>query len=217
MKLKVLVTALALLATTAVANAADQAWFSWEGGDGAPVNQGPGQTLVIEKPATPGTYHIVIGYNFTNNEQFGSPTGMAGWGFELGGAPGVTYGGEDYTNSQAAGYNLDIPNGTGASLGAGGLSNAANGADGLVFLFEIWIDKPPAGPSTAIFGDLGSQVSSTGFAWYGSIGPNAGHYGIPGYNDNTGSLPLIQINTVPEPATIALLGMGVVALIRRRR
>ncbi len=88
MKLKVLVTALAFLASTAVASANDTSWFSLLGG-GTLVSQGPGQTLVIEKPLGPGTTVLTIGYNFSNTKQYGLPAGMAGWGYDLNAAAGV--------------------------------------------------------------------------------------------------------------------------------
>lgn len=227
MKLKVLVTALALFVGTAVANANDAAWFSLEGSSDPTVTAagGPGQTLVIDKPLGPGSIHLTIGYNFTNNKQFGAPAAMNAWGFALGpvdpmgGTQAVSFGNGNFANSQAGGYGTDVPNiDPAADFSAGAVSFNSAGGAGLVFTFDIWIEKFDSTVTwTYIFGDLDTQFASSGYAWFGSIGPNQGHYGIPGYNNQPGQLPLISIHNVPEPATIALLGLGVVALIRRRR
>lgn len=233
MKLRLLVAALALFTSVAVANASlvrDDAWFSLEASSDPNVTVlggGPGQTLVIEKPLGTGVTHLTIGYNFTNNFQFGFPDGMYRWGFTLdgidpmGGTQSVTAGNGDFTLSQAAFYDQDIPNiDPGAALfSAGARSNALNGLAGLVFTFDIWIEKFDSTPTTTdIFGDLDKQITSAGFYWFGSFGPNPGRYGYPNYNDRLGELPVITIiNPVPEPVTLSLLALGGLALLRRRR
>lgn len=230
MKLNVLLVLLVVTPSTAMAGVVrDNTWFSLEGSSDSNVTAtgGPGQTLVIDKPVSSGTTVLTIGYNFTNIHQFGDPSSMAGWGFTLGpidlngGTQNVTAGNEDFTLSQAAGYNLDLlpPPDPDVLFSALAASILGTGADGLVFTFEILIEKQDGTPATTnIFGDLATQVPFSPYAWYGSFGPNTGRYGIPGYNDRTGELPVITINNVvPEPVTIGLLCAGMVLLLGRRR
>lgn len=51
-------------------------------------------------------------------------------------------------------------------------------------------------------GWIGSCSDGYHYFWYGSTGPNADLY--------------VELSSVPEPATLALLALGAFALIRRR-
>ncbi|MFQ5473031.1 MAG: PEP-CTERM sorting domain-containing protein [Dehalococcoidia bacterium] len=204
MKRALLVTLL-VLSTASIATAADNMWFT-SGGAGA-----PGTALVLTGPGP----HLV-----EVNITFSSPG--AGWAMTLFGAAGQSAAGFNYAPGNALGYTADqLDTGAAGSLmsDVGGIDNTGQGGSGVVFTFEL----SGLGDVTGDFGAT-AQAYGNGYAWYGFVGPNPISYGIAGYvgpagtPDQTpgwGSLPVISV--IPEPATIALLGLGAVALIRRRR
>ncbi|HWL92715.1 MAG TPA: PEP-CTERM sorting domain-containing protein [Phycisphaerae bacterium] len=219
-----LVAAFAMMAAGSVANAADNAWFSLEGG-GA-VGEGPGQPLVVQVPSGGGT--VRISYNFTAAQQApGNPQdGMLGWAIRLGQEGGTAVaafaGGGAYSTT---GYTNNFPGvEIGPSLIAGQTSDTGDGSAGLVYSFDLNVTGPD-GTAALIGGDFGpsEQAYNNGYAWYGFVGPNPISYGRVGYAggvDTTagwGQSPVIIVNVIPEPATLGLIGLGVFALIRRRR
>jgi len=223
MKLKVFVAAIAMLGLVTTANAADTAWFSLENAPaGVTANLVDGQ-LQIEKDdgLAPNPVTLVIGYNFTNTNIYSSGL-MSSWSISLSSPDaGLSIGGLTY--DLAGGYDSQLLGGSGASPGTfldsfGQGSTSQSGGVGLVGTFELIIDKGIfAGPYN-IFGAFGGseQIYDSGYAWFGAVGPNVSDiYGTIG--TSFGALPVITITNIPEPATIGLLGLGVVALIRRRR
>lgn len=227
MKLNVLAVLLIVMPGTTMAGVVrDNAWFSLEGSSDPSVTAlgGPGQTLVIEKPLGPGVSTLTIGFNVSLDHQYGSPTSLANWGFELSevdanGTQVVSFDNPDFTAGVGGSY--DTPLGTddagGGGFGAEAQDSSGTGLAGLLFEFDITIGKPDTGGTMNIFGSLRDMIATqTGFWWYGYLGPNPGQYGVDVYSSQQ-PLPLITINNVPEPLTIVLLGVGTVLLLRGRR
>lgn len=219
-KIASMLVALAMAAGASVAQAADNAWFTLQGGgpDVTVISQGPGQALVIEKQPGPGTTTLTIGYNVSSA---GGPLG--GYAYALNAqSQGQT---ALFSNPQnvGAGFSAPFPGPTGETLVYGAGSPAGTGAPGLVSTFTLVINKLGPLGETNIFGDFGptAQAYASGYAWYGRVGPNPVTYGLPNYADDVGPgwgpLPVITIRNIPEPASIALLGVGALALIRRRK
>lgn len=211
-----LTAAVAALMVSGVANAAGNAWFELVGTapEGVVATGGVGQTLIIDKGQDP----VVLNIGFFLNT---GGENIFGWAMGTHATPGATYNVYEpasWAGGDAAGYNAHIgPAGLGlAGLDHAGTTAAAAPAAGLMFEFELIIDKPFLG-ITEIYAFVGGNAiaTETGYGWMGAWGPNAPIEGYP-YTD-AGTLPMIIINNIPEPATIALLGLGAVALIRRRR
>lgn len=232
MKLNVLAVLLVVMPSTAMAGAMDSAWFSLEGaGPGITATGGPGQTLVIEKPIGPAATVLTIGFNISVDHQLGMTGLLSSWGFQLdnitqaSGFKILSFGGANFSAGVGGSYNtaLGTDNAGGGGFGAGAFDTSNTGLPGLVFEFDIVIDKPSSEPVRInIFGDFRPTINSTGYAWYGDFGPVPNVYGLPNYglgnNPNIGSLPVITITkAIPEPVTLALFGAGMVLLLRRRR
>ncbi len=225
-KIATLVAAVALLAASSVATAADNAWFTLEGGPGTVVTSGPGNTLIVEKDAG-SSATLRIGYNF--NSSFGP---MASWSIALNtaGDLGATSSFGNGANGGLSGYTVNtgtLANGSSSfNVGQVSTNNPANGTTGLAYLFDLTVSAGPLGSGASVTGDFGGaeQAYSSGFYWYGFVGANPISYGRTGgytgavdVTPGWGSLPVIIVRNVPEPATIALLGLGALALIRRRK
>lgn len=219
-RLVALVASLALVASASVASAVDNAWFTLEGGGGADINvisQGPGQALIIEKGPGPGITTLTIGYNLTSEQG-----GMGGYAIALNAQAnaGQVAAFANPTNLSPT-YSAIFPGALGDVLVYGAGAPAGNGAAGLVMSFNLIIDKPTtaADGSVLVLGQFGptDQAYGNGALWFGSVGPNAPDFGSAAFYGTWGDLPVIEIRNIPEPASLALLGIGAFALIRRRK
>ena len=218
-KIASLIVAVAMLASVSVANAADNMWYTLISSSDASVvvaDSGPGKALSLTKPGA-GAATIRVGLNMTS-----STAAFAGWEINH-----IITGGATFANGALLGTNYDqvlsdITNGsTNATFGRG--SSSVSGSAGLVFAFDLVL---PAGGNLPVLvtGDFGQSgaLYSNGLYWYGRVAANPISFGGAGYTggaDTTpgwGSLPVISIQ-VPEPTTLVLLGLGAVALLRRRK
>jgi hypothetical protein len=210
------------LAMPAISQGAATVWFEYVGGDGAPTSGGgPGETLVIEKPNAPGTYHFTINMvaNVTDVGIYGNITTLLADGpvaaSDLtvvpppGGAPNA-----------ASGLGTPGPGPIAVNFGGAVFSgNGYLGPDLLMATIDLTIVKlggemgdvgiyPVIG--TTLWGD---QFFGAPDVSFGPNGPVSGAVAGAGAN----GLPSVVIHWVPEPATLSLLGLGAIALIRRRR
>jgi hypothetical protein len=205
----------------AVSQGAATVWFEYAGGDLAAVSGGgPNETLVLEKDLTPGTYNFavtmyanvtdigVFGANSTlvadgpvsvssatlNGPANGIPTNANGLGVVGPGPIAVNFGGIAIFGSGYLGDNIDM--GT----------------------FNLTIVKTDPIGDINITAIIGGQRwgNSDSTATQVTFGPNPSVSGGT-IGNGTGGLPVISIVQVPEPATLSLLGIGAMALIRRRR
>jgi hypothetical protein len=214
---------------------AGQVWYSATSTSASATvgSSGPGQTLELGCDKTPGaavcTWDVSLMYTTADGGQTGwaldlfAPAGSAAdfsvtnavavanvisAGGTTPGAPGVAFGGGIVDPrilwGDISGFNAAPPGGPGQytlmtfTLTKGGL-------DGAVHNLTAWIGGGAFG---------GNDDPLTG-AEIVQIGPNVPVDGSP-----TGielPLPVITVTNIPEPATLSLLALGGIALIRRRK
>ncbi|MFH1418046.1 MAG: PEP-CTERM sorting domain-containing protein [Planctomycetota bacterium] len=199
---------LAVLMMTSSASAINHIWFdvTATGGDAVVVTNGaPGVTAMCEAGPGLSSFHVEVMI-----DAYG-PDGINGYGVrfweEIIDCPGIIY------NDMYEG----LPGWT--TVGSGGLGLAqyiiAAPAEGVFNVMSFDMDKT----GMTLFNEIWGEASNFGGGgdWgNGSalvqFGDGTPHYAFPGYAIGV----MMHTDCVPEPATIALLGFGVLALIRRR-
>lgn len=215
-----LVVAIAAMSFATVAQAATAVWFSATPvGPGAGVGaSGPG--LALELTSNPGLGESswnVIAHMSTDEGLFAYDISVVSNDAGLTGSGAAALGG-DFGAATDVVSNGTSP-GTVARVGQTdtGTTPNNNGADISLFSFLLTY----AGNSDA---SLDAGTADDSFGWgdenfgFGNITYGADpvvREGLGGPDAFGG--PVINITNIPEPATLTLLGLGVVALVRRRR
>ena len=105
--------------------------------------------------------------------------------------------------------------------------------EGLTYTFSVWVGQPwegdPTGWSLYFTGgdytnNLIEASGTAGLSWgqvslqYTAIAADAGNkIGIKMYGDGDVSFDDVTLDAIPEPATLSVLALGGLALLRRRR
>lgn len=210
-----LVAAIAMLAASSVASAADNLWFSLANPAPAGVtveSSGPGTALSLTNP-TGNPLTVRVNVNIT------SDTNLFTWSMALA-SVGGTFSNGAFGPAGGSDQPFGGTNGSAAFAVSNGSIPGA-GLPGVLYSFDLNL---PAGVG-AVTGDFGPSgiLKQPNTFWYGFVGPNPiSIAGGPAYTfgeDTTvgwGQLPVITV-AIPEPATLGLLALGVVAIIRRRK
>ena len=229
---RVLMVGLAVMSLSTAANGAYSVWWEATAGPGVPGGGslgGPGEVLKLNCDTSAGP--VTCSWTVKMFLEVGqNDTPIIGWGHDLLGSPtddgkvAVTnafYKGPFTTFSNPFGNPANFEAAFGGApdliintFAAGG---AAGVGPGVHNILEFTLEK------TKNQGDLNSAIitSAVNFgAWADILGgvPNINFAGTNlDANVGTATGTVIQINNIPEPGTIALLGLGAIALIRRRR
>jgi hypothetical protein len=121
------------------------------------------------------------------------------------------------------GGGFDALNNTAPYLARGAQFDFLNPDDNIgdlsVFSFTLTLSGDAGGEVR----NIGSAVDAASGGWadlnfgFGAITYGGNPTVIPGEPGSASAGPVITINSIPEPATLSLLGLGVITLIRRRR
>lgn len=213
-------------AMPAASQGAAHVWFELSNAGTSGVVQtggGPDQTLILEKPSDPGIYTFEVTMYANIN------LGILGHSTDLGALPGENVSAGPFAgHDPGAIFFTNFPGtqppeaGTFADDFGSSVIGQYNGPNSELGSLTITIDKT-GGPIGDIL--IFARVGGLGWGDTSADGAPDVYYGPNGFVDGNpnlqvpafGNLPVIQIVQVPEPATLSLLGLGVLALIRRRR
>ena len=227
MRKLILVGLVAGLLVPGVASADALSWFTMSGGQGNVITEGPEQTLLIEKDPAAGTYTFDIdwwiGYTGPEAANWGAALDLTtndpnvavsmnvqnqGAAYPLLGGPGTVF--------PAPGQILEN-----MFVGTFNFAGTPAGATNHIGSFRLTVTKAQPDPGGVVeltpgIG-LGGWIQSNFLADFVKFGADPGPL-LDGLDITAvASIPAIRIVNIPEPATLALLGLGAVAMIRRRR
>lgn len=227
---KILVVAIVGLAMASTAQAGVQVWFEATpaGGTAVPsvVTQGAaGGNTALKCNKTGLTGNVTCAWDIVVKALIGAGPASTGYDVRLtgsantlsvAGAPAPAYGSNNYTSNSfplttGGGYLID---GSQAAAAAGATGTQTLYSFRLV-LTKVATDTNPVSVSAENGPNAwGATDGTSGSVQYGG---NASGNGNPHNLYGPGPVPVINITQTPEPATLGLIGLGVVALIRRRK
>jgi hypothetical protein len=212
-----MVVALAAMSFATVAQGATNVWFTGTAiGPGAGVSGGGALGSVLELSSNPGLGDVswnIVAHMATDEGIFAYDISVDSSDAGLVGSGNALVGGSDFGAGIDFNTNGASP-GTVARIAQTDNGGPNNGADLPLFSFTLTYNG--AGDASLIAG-----TAPDSFGWgdinfgFGNIFYGADTTSVEGFDAYGGTV--ISITEVPEPATLSLLGIGAIALIRRRR